>query len=154
VEGCGEERAAAVAAIYLSRPLVRKRPRSARAWNQGQWKSILRHAARLSGKKFEASELERWVWWCYPVFCAYRWNSRQVLEAASVRGIDFSREKAGLDEIVRFQRYWIRRGLRCAGGKQELKATPPLWEFVISVVLPETDKMWGSAGGVLFSSEK
>jgi hypothetical protein len=148
-QGVGDERARAVAAIYLSRPGIGKWPRCGRrTWTQRQWRSILRHAALLSEKKFRCTELERWVWWCYPVFWRYRWNVRQVLESASRRGIDFG--KTRIDEIELFQKRWIRRGLRFRGGKQEQDLVLPLAGFVERVVLPDADRMWGSTGGILF----
>jgi hypothetical protein len=103
----------------------------------------LRQAAGLVEKRFEATELERWVWWCYPVFRRYGWNVREVLEAASRRGMNFEAEKDGIDRLIAFQKYWIRCGLRFAGGKHKAESTPPLREFVCRIVLPEEKKMWG-----------
>ena len=124
-------------------------------WNSGQWKNILQQAARLTEKRWcECTELERWVWWCYPVFRRYRWSAREVLNAASEREIDFEREEAGIDILITFQKYWIRRGLRFAGRKQKQTRTPPLAEFVKHVVVPDPEKMWGSFGGFLFLPKK
>jgi hypothetical protein len=125
-----------------------------RPWTEGQWRNILRQAAGLVGKRYGCTELELWVWWAYPVFRRYGWNTRQVLGVASERGMDFEKEKAGIDQLMVFQKYWIRRGLRFAGGKQRQDSAPPLWEFVKQVVLPETGKMWGPVGGLLLSSGK
>jgi hypothetical protein len=123
-------------------------------WGEGTWRNILRQAARLTGKRYDCTELEKWVWWCYPVFQRYRWNAREVLDAASKRGIDFEKEKKGMDELIRFQKYWIRRGLRFVGGKQKQNRTLPLWEFVVRVMLPEAGKMWGAWSGFLFLPKK
>jgi len=111
-------------------------------WTNQQWRNILEQAARLAKKEeADCTPLEKWVWWCYPVFRRYRWNTRQVLNAASNREIDFEREKAGVDKLITFQKYWIRRGLRFAGGKQKQNRPPPLAEFVRTVVLPDPEKM-------------
>jgi hypothetical protein len=123
-------------------------------WDQGKWKSILLQAAGLTKKRYDCTELEKWVWWCYPVFQRYRWNAREVLDAASKRGIDFEKEKKGIDQLIKFQKYWIRRGLRFVGGKQKQDRTPPLLEFVVRVVLPDPGKMWGDRGGFLFLPKK
>jgi hypothetical protein len=123
-------------------------------WNVGQWKNILEQAARLTEKRYDCTELEKWVWWCYPVFRRYKWNTREVLNAASGRAINFEREKPGIDELIKFQKYWIRRGLRFAGRKQKHNRTPPLADFVRHIVLPDRDKMWGSIGGLLFLPKK
>jgi hypothetical protein len=125
-----------------------------RPWTDAQWKNILEQATGLTGKKYNCTELERWVWWCYPVFRRYRWSTREVLNAASEREIDFEREKTGIDKLITFQKYWIRRGLRFVGGKQKQNRPPPLAEFVRHVVLPEPEKMWGSFGGFLFLPKK
>jgi hypothetical protein len=124
-------------------------------WNSGQWKNLLQQAARLTEKRWcECTELERWVWWCYPVFRRFRWNAREVLNAASEREIDFEREKAGIDKLITFQKYWIRRGLRFTGRKQKQSRTPSLAEFVRHIVVPDPEKMWGSFGGFLFLPKK
>ncbi|HEV3098862.1 MAG TPA: hypothetical protein VGY75_04030 [Candidatus Udaeobacter sp.] len=123
-------------------------------WNAGQWASILKQAAGLTEKTYDCTELEKLVWWCYPVFRRYKWNTREVLNVASEREIDFEKEKAGIDKLIRFQKYWIRRGLRFTGGKQKQNRTPPLAEFVRRVVLPDSEKMWGSLGGFLFPPKK
>jgi len=154
------ERAQAVSALYLSR--MHKDPGGARVrtsyegvrWSDGQWRNILRQAAGMVEKRYECTGLEAWVWWCYPVFRRYGWNVREVLEAASRRGMDFGREKAGIDRVMTFQKYWIRRGLRFSGGKQRQDRVPPLAEFVFGVVLPDPNTMWGKAGGFLFPSGK
>jgi hypothetical protein len=125
-----------------------------RPWNDREWQNILEQAARLTEKRYCCTELEKWVWWCYPVFRRYEWNTREVLDAASKRDMDFEKEKAGIDKLVTFQKYWIRRGLRFVGGKQKQNRTPPLWEFAVRVVLPEPGKMWGAWGGFLFLPKK
>lgn len=172
-----DERARAIQALYLSqlsqRLLTKTEHRSRelitarfpegvrigtnydnRPWNEGQWRSILERAARLTDKRYDCTELERWVWWCYPVFRRYRWNTREVLNAASEREIDFEKEKSGIDKLITFQKYWIRRGLRFVGRKQKQNRTPPLEELVRHVVLPNREKMWGSLGGLLFLPKK
>jgi hypothetical protein len=73
-----------------------------------------------------------------------------VLGAASDREIDFENEKPGIDKLINFQKYWIRRGLRLAGGKQKQNLPPRLAEFVRQIVLPETQEMWGQVAGLLF----
>jgi hypothetical protein len=55
-------------------------------WNKGQWQNILKQAARLTEKRYDCTELEKWVWWCYPVFKRFGWNTREVQEAAIQRG--------------------------------------------------------------------
>ena len=123
-------------------------------WNTGQWQNILKEAARLTEKSYTCTELEQWVWWCYPVFKRCKWNNREVLGAASNREIDFSKEKPGIDKLIKFQKYWIRRGLRFVGGKQKQNRTPPLAEFVKQIVLPNSEKMWGSVGRSVFLPKK
>jgi hypothetical protein len=172
-----DERARAIQALYLSqlpqkflvktkhrgRELITARfPKGVRVgtnydnkpWTGRQWKSILEQAARLTEKRYDCTELEKWVWWFYPVFRRYRWNTREVLNAACNREIDFEKEKAGIDKLITFQKYWIRRGLRFVGGKQKQNRTPPLAEFVTRLVLPDPEKMWGSLGGLLFLPKK
>jgi hypothetical protein len=125
-----------------------------RPWNDREWQNILEQAARLTEKRYCCTELEKWVWWCYPVFRRYGWNTREILDAASKRDMDFEKEKAGIDKLVTFQKYWIRRGLRFVGGKQKQDRTAPLAEFVGDVVLPDPNTMWGEVGGFLFPSGK
>jgi hypothetical protein len=158
-----DERARALQACYLSQLphglTAKQKSRigtnySNEPWTDRQWKNILEHSVRLTKKRYACTELEKLVWWCYPVFRRYRWNTREVLNVASEREIDFEKEKAGIDKLIRFQKYWIRRGLRFTGGKQKQNRTPPLAEFVRSVVLPDSKKMWGSLGGFLFLPKK
>jgi hypothetical protein len=143
-----DERARAIQAWHLSQlpqRLLSKTKRRGREvigtnyegtpWNAGQWRYILEQAARLTEKENDCTPLEEWVWRCYPVFRRYRWNAREVLGAASNREIDFEKEKAGIDEPEKFQKYWIRRGLRFAGGKQKQNRTRPLAGFVEHVEL-------------------
>jgi hypothetical protein len=123
-------------------------------WTDRQWGKILKQAARLTERSYNSTDLEKWVWWCYPVFRRYRWNTREVLNAASNREIDFGKEKPGIDKLITFQKYWIRRGLRFTGRKQKQSRTPPLAEFVRHIVVPDPEKMWGSLGGFLFLPKK
>lgn len=168
-----DERARAIQALYLSKLpqkcLIKTKHRDRelisacfpegvrigtnyknKPWSNYQWKDILEHAAGLTDKRCDCTELERWVWWCFPVFRRYRWNTREVLNAASIREIAFENEKAGIDKLINFQKYWIRRGLRFVGRKQKQNRTPPLAEFVRRLVLPDSTKMWGSLAGFLF----
>jgi hypothetical protein len=121
---------------------------SNRPWTDRQWKNVLEQASRLTEKRYDCTELERWVWWCYPVFRRYGWNARQVLECCCER---FLEDPTGLldKNEVDFRRYWMTRGLRFAGIKQKLDRTPPLKEFVRDVELPNPERMWGSLGGFL-----
>jgi hypothetical protein len=150
----------AIAACHLSRlhksGLAERAIRGyeGKAWSDGEWRNILLQAAGLTEKRFECTELEKWVWWAYPVFRRHRWNAREVLEAASRRGIDFEKEREGIDQLIAFQKYWIRQGLRFVGGKHPQDNTPPLLKFVLHMVLPDTGKMWGKAGGLLFLPKK
>jgi hypothetical protein len=90
-----DERACAIPACYLAelprRCLVRTTHRGrelitarfpegvgvetnyeGRAWNDGEWKNILEQAARLTAKRYDCTELERCLWWAYPVFRRFR----------------------------------------------------------------------------------
>ena len=45
-------------------------------WTPEQWKNILKQAAGFSKKELlVCTEVEEWVWWCYPVFRRY-WMTR------------------------------------------------------------------------------
>jgi hypothetical protein len=114
-------------------------------WTDYQWKDILEQAARLTEKRYDCTELEKWVWWCHPVFRRYGWNTREVQEAAIQRGFTEADE---MDE-ANFRRRLITIGLRVNGRKQKQDRTPPLAEFVRNVVLPDPEKVWGSLGGFL-----
>jgi hypothetical protein len=162
-KGNMDERARAIRACWLSklpewRPedFLKKTKRiginyEGKPWNATQWRTILKDARRLTEKKYDCTELEQWVWWCYPVFKRYGWTTRQVIDVAILSGIDFEKEKAGIDNPTTFQKYWIRRGLRFAWGKpKQDQPPPPLAKFVTDIVLPEREKMWGQAGGFLF----
>jgi hypothetical protein len=116
-----------------------------RPWNYGQWKNILEQAARLTKKRYNCTEFERWLGWCYPVFKRYGWNTRQVQEAAIQRGFTEARE---MDE-ANFRRRLISKGLPISGRKQKRRARAPLAEFVEHVVLPDPETMWSVAGGFL-----
>jgi hypothetical protein len=118
-----------------------------RPWNDGQWKTILEQAARLTKKRYNCTEFERWLGWCYPVFKRYGWNAREVLDAASKRGFTFKKERMYQPE--NFRRHLMSIGLRIAGKKQKRDRTPLLAEFVIRVVLPDSGEIWGSVGGFL-----
>jgi hypothetical protein len=121
-------------------------------WTPGQWKNILRQAAGLSEKSFDCTELEKWVWWCYPVFRRYGWNAREVLECCCKR---FDEDRTGLldKDEGHFRRYWMTRGLRYSGSKQKLDRTPPLAEFVSRVGLPDPGKMWGESGRIPYGKK-
>jgi hypothetical protein len=116
-------------------------------WNDRQWKNILEQAARLTEKRwFECGELEKWLWWCHSVFRRYRWNTRQILEAAIQRRFIGALNKP---EVEDFRRRMLTIGLPVSGRKQKRNRTPPLAEFVRDVVLPESGKLWGAFGGFL-----
>jgi hypothetical protein len=160
--GTMDDRARAIQAFRLSQLPKRSLGKTQRVgtsysnkpWTARQWHDVLEEAARLTEKSYVCTELERWVWWCYPVFKRCKWNNREVLGAASNRGIDFEKEKAGIDELIRFQKFWIRRGLRFVGRKQKRNRTPPLAKFVEHVVLPDSEKMWGSVDRSVFLPKK
>jgi hypothetical protein len=166
--GDTDERARAIQALYLSKlpqKFLTKTARRGRevigawlrpelhvgtnydnkAWNPGQWASILKQAAGLTGKRYDCTELEKWVWWCHPMFRRYGWNTREVKEAAIQRGFTEADE---MDE-ANFRRRLITIGLRIRGRRQKRDRTPPLAEFVRNVVLPDPEKVWGSFGGFL-----
>jgi hypothetical protein len=84
--------------------------------------------------------LEQWVWWCYPVFRRYGWNSRAVRAAALVR----FRQQFAIPEAEKFRRHWMNLGLRFTGRKSK-RRTPPLAEFVRHISVPDPDKMRGGA---------
>ena len=110
----GEERARAVAALYVSR--LHRTGRVARVcrgyggreWSAREWRNILRQAEDLTEKKFECSELDRWLWWVFPVCRRYRWNTRELQDAACERGFRLARELS--PEI--FRRRMMTMGLR------------------------------------------
>jgi hypothetical protein len=100
-------------------------------WNQRQWVNILKQAARVAEKgEVDCTPLERWVWWCFPVFQRHGWNWREVKEAAAARGLRVVEETA-----EDFRRHWMTRGLRLTGRKASRKE-PPLAEFVRTVSIP------------------
>jgi hypothetical protein len=154
--GNRDERAHAIQACYLSQlPQRLLRPELGvgtnydnKPWNARQWKNILEQAARLTEKTYDCTELEQWVWWCYPVFQRYGWNAREVLECCCAR---FLEDRTGLldKDEDHFRRYWMARGLRFAGKKQNRNRTPLLAEFVRNVVLSNPGTVWGSLGGFL-----
>jgi hypothetical protein len=114
-------------------------------WNDGQWQNILKQSARLTEKRYDCTELERWLWWCHSVFRRFRWNTREVREAAIRRGFP---EVSDMYE-ANFRRRLISMGLRLSGQKQTRRARAPLAEFVEDLVLPEPGEMLGSAAGFL-----
>ena len=105
-------------------------------WTDRQWKNVLLEAARLVDKKFECTELEKWLWWCYPVFRRCGWNTREVQDAAKQRGFDLARRMYEPN----FRRHMLTTGIPLSGKKQRKDRTPPLAEFVSTVVLP--GKVW------------
>jgi hypothetical protein len=105
-------------------------------WNPRQWASILSQAGRLALKPDTCTPLEYWVWWCYPVFARYEWNTREVLDAACQR--EFTEWPDGIDQLTKFRRHWMSCGLRFPGKKQKRDRTPPLAEFVEKISLPDS----------------
>jgi hypothetical protein len=116
-----------------------------RPWTDREWQNILEQAARLTEKRYDCTEFERWLWWCYPVFRRYGWNTREVQEAAMGRGFTLATE---LYE-TNFRRRLMSMGLRISGRKQKQDRTPPLAEFVEHVVLLDPGEMCGAIGGFL-----
>jgi hypothetical protein len=116
-----------------------------RPWNDGQWRNILEQAARLTKKRWDCTEFERWLWWCYPMFKYYGWNTREIEEAALRR----FNEPDEIPEPKKLRRHLTSTGLPIAGKKQKQDRTPPLAQFVEHLVLPDSQKMWGSLGGFL-----
>jgi hypothetical protein len=108
-------------------------------FNGRQWSNILEQAARLAEKEQDCSEFDRWLWWCYPVFTRYGWNTREVQEAAGKRGFT---EAERMHE-QNFRRRLMSMGLRIGGQKHKRSHTAPLAEFVLHVRLPDTDKVRG-----------
>jgi hypothetical protein len=108
-------------------------------WNDRQWANILEQAARLVRKgESNCTALEKWIWWCYPVFVRHGWNSREVQEAAERR---FSR--VPIREPEKLRRHLMSIGLRIAGRKKKRKRLPPLAEFVEKVRVPDLDVVRG-----------
>ena len=101
-------------------------------WTPKQWANILKQAAKIAEKKeFHCTPLERWVWWCFPVFQRYGWNWREVKEAAHDCGLRVVQETA-----ERFRRHWLTLGLHLTGRKTSRKE-PPFVEFVRNVSIPK-----------------
>jgi hypothetical protein len=95
-------------------------------WNQRQWANILGQAARLAEKgEADCTALERWLWWCYPVFRRYGWNIREVQQAAKTRGFTPAEEMYEAN----FRRYLLTRGI-AVRGRRTKRESPPLAEFV------------------------
>ena len=86
-----------------------------RVWNDGEWKNILEQAARLTAKRYDCTELERCLWWAYPVFRRFMWNTRELREAAIGRGFT---EVSDMYE-ANFRRRLMSMGLRISGRKQK-----------------------------------
>lgn len=153
-----DARARALQACYLSqlphRLTAKQKSRIGtnydnKPWTSQQWKNILEHAVRLTKKRYDCEEWEEWLWWCYPVFQQYGWNTREVVDAAIKRGFTFRKESMYQPE--NFRRHLMSIGLRFkfTGKKQKRGRTPPLSEFVENVVLPDQKKMWGAFGGLV-----
>ena len=101
-------------------------------WTSKQWANVLRQAARFAEKgEADCTALERWLWWCYPVFQRYGWNTREVQEAAKRRG--FTPAKKMYE--ANFRRYLLTRGIAVRGRKTK-RESPPLAEFVQEVEPP------------------
>jgi len=111
-------------------------------WNARQWSMILEQAARLAEKSIDCTLSESWLWWCYPVFKRYDWNTREVKEAAIGRGFTEFAEANGVYE-QNFRRHLMSMGLRISGRKQKRKRTAPLADFVQRISLPRIDKTLG-----------
>ena len=108
-------------------------------WTQPQWANILEEATKLAKQgEADCSPSEQWVWWCYPVFRRYGWNSREVTDAARER---FGKRPA-ISEPEKFRRHWMNLGLRFVGRKTGPRK-PPLAEFVRHISVPDPDKMRG-----------
>jgi hypothetical protein len=103
-----------------------------RTWTKPQWVKILKLATRAAERGEEViTDLDRWVWWRYPIFSRYRWSAAEVCRAA--------RQKFGdIDHVnneAAFQSAWVRRGLRFTG-KRRRRRCPLLWDFVINEQVP------------------
>ena len=108
-------------------------------WTPRQWANILEQAVRRAVKgPGTCTELEQWIWWCYPVFIRYGWNWREVRDVARERGFEESNEITEME----LRRYWMTRGLRLAGTKTNRPA-PLLAEFVRRVLLPDPRNVRG-----------
>jgi hypothetical protein len=106
---------------------------SFRKWPKRDWVKILKMASRIAERSEQpVSELDRWVWWRYPVFMRYHWSAAEVCRAAQ--------RKFGPTNLLRdaaaFQSAWVRRGLRFRGKKTSQKY-PFLWDFVINEQVPK-----------------
>ena len=54
-----------------------------RRWSKPQWAKTLKMAARVVELGDQpVSELDRWVWWRYPIFMRYHWSAAEVCRAA------------------------------------------------------------------------
>ena len=113
--------------------------RNGQPWKPRQWGNILKRAASLAEKDpNKCTALEQWLWWSFPVFHRYKWNARQVIEAACKRELN----EPLLDKSpTGFTKYWINRGLRFEGGKQA--KSPKLEGFVVHLVVPDVESTRG-----------
>ena len=107
--------------------------KSFRTWSKPQWVKTLEMAARIAERgDSPISELDRWVWWRYPVFMRYHWSASEVCRAAQT--------KFGPTNLLRdtaaFQAAWVRRGIRFRG-KKTTRGELPLWDFVINEEVPK-----------------
>ncbi len=115
-------------------------------WNRRHWSNILEKAARLAEKgEKDCTALERWVWWCYPIFRRYAWRAEEVRKSAVARGFAEA-EKA---TEANFRRNWITDGLRFVGNREK-RNKAPLAEFVRHVAVPNHRNsrglpVWGNA---------
>jgi hypothetical protein len=104
-----------------------------RGWTKPQWVKILKAAARVAERGDQTlTEVDRWVWWRYPIFGRYHWSAAEVLRAAREK---FGEIDDSLNEAA-FQAAWVRRGLRFTGRKTSRKR-PPLWDFVTNEPVPK-----------------
>ena len=103
-----------------------------------QWSNILKRAAYLAEKPLDCAPFESWLWWCYPVFSRYDWNTREVQDAAKQRGFC-----EGKMEETNFRRHLMSMGMRIKGRKQRRDRIPLLAKFVREVLLPDTQKVYG-----------
>ena len=108
-------------------------------WSGREWANILKRAARIAeGVREGCTQLDQWVWWCYPVFSRYGWNSREVRDVARARFGDKARK-----EVEDFRRYWMSRGLRFDWGKKSSREKGELGDFVAAVRVPGLEVVRG-----------
>jgi hypothetical protein len=97
--------------------------------NGKQWAQVLRKAADLAEEPPPLTDLQKWVWWKYPIFRRYKWSASEAREAAREKFKDWVRD------FPDFRREWIGRGLRF-DGRRTNRNHPPLWDFVLSEQVP------------------